>query len=56
MPACYIDGVALQPPCSAGVVLPCADMVSAYALDFRPEQPCAQGATTEGCPYKRASL
>ena len=28
-----------------------ADLVSAYALDFRHAHPCAQGATTEGCPY-----
>jgi hypothetical protein len=27
MPACYIDGVALQPSCRAGVVLACADVV-----------------------------
>ena len=27
MPACYIDGVALQPSCRAGVVLASADMV-----------------------------
>jgi hypothetical protein len=27
MPTCYIDGVALQPSCRAGVILACADMV-----------------------------
>ena len=27
MPACYTDGVSLQPPCSAGVVLASADVV-----------------------------
>ena len=27
MPACYIDGVALQPSFGAGIVLACADMV-----------------------------
>jgi len=34
MPACYIDGVALQPPCGAGVILPCADMIQPCERDI----------------------
>jgi hypothetical protein len=34
MPACYTDGVSLQPLCSAGVILACADMVQPCERDI----------------------
>jgi hypothetical protein len=47
---------ALSPPCCVRPQ-PSGYLISAYAVDFRHAQHCAQGgATTEGCPYKTASL
>jgi len=43
MPACYIDGVALQPSFGAGVVLACADVVQPCERDvFVPVRPVPQ--------------